>query len=121
MQDKESQITNISKFNYEPKCNPVKNEILFTSSRADYGSDLVIANQDGSEPGVILHTTRISSPCWSPQGDRIVFITANSDVVVIDRDGKNYKIINEIPGACMQPVWSADGNYILYYRAIFYM
>jgi Tol biopolymer transport system component len=118
---KEYQVTYNDKYNFEPKCNPVKNEILFTSSRGDYGSDLVIANQDGTNPRVILHATRISEPCWSPQGDKIAFITVNSDVVVIDTNGENYEIINKLPGACMGPTWSNDGNYILYYRAIINM
>jgi len=121
MQDKESQITNNDKFNYSPKCNPIKNEIVFTSSRGDYGGDLVITDQDGSERRVILHQSLISTPCWSPKGDRIVFITEDSDLAVIDKNGENFKIINEIPGACKEPRWSNDGNYILYCRALFYL
>lgn len=118
--DNESQITNIDKYNYEPKCNPSKNIILFTSSHADYGGDLVICDQDGLSPKVLKHTNRISSPFWSPNGDKIVFVTEDSNLAIIDKNGDNYRIINEIPGACMEPKWSNDGNYIIYYRAIFY-
>jgi Tol biopolymer transport system component len=121
MEDKESQVTHDDKFNYSVQCNPVDNEIVFTSSRADYGSDLVISDQDGSNRRVILHQGRISTPHWSPKGDRIVFITEDSDLAVIDRNGENFEIINEIRGACLEPRWSDDGKYILYCRAIFYL
>jgi Tol biopolymer transport system component len=121
MLDKQTQITYDDKFNYSPTCNPINNEIVFISSRADYGTDLVITDQDGSSRRVILHKTLISSPCWSPTGDKIAFITGDSDLGVIDRNGENFKIINEIPGACKEPQWSNDGNYILYTRAIFNM
>ncbi len=121
MQEKEYQITENDKFNYFPRCNPVNDEIVFTSSRADYGADLVITDQEGLVPRVILHQSLIASPFWSPTGDRIVFITEDSDVATINKNGGNYKILNEIPGACLEPKWSHDGNYILYYRAIYYL
>jgi Tol biopolymer transport system component len=118
--DNESQITNIDKYNYYPKCNPGKNIILFTSSHADYGGDLVICDQNGLSQKVIIHKNQISSPFWSPDGEKIVFVTDDSNLAIIDKNGGNYKIINEISGACMDPEWSDDGNYILYYRAVFY-
>lgn len=120
IENKESQITDIDKYNYSPKCNPNKNEIIFTSSHADYGGDLILANPDGLSRNVILHKNKITSPCWSPKGDKIVFVTEVSNIAIIDKNGDNYIIINEIPGACMEPKWSNDGKYILYYRAIFY-
>ena len=119
-QGKESQVTNSDKFNYNAKCNPVRNMILFTSSLASYGGDLVTCNPDGSNPNVIIHQNQVMSPCWSPDGEKIAFVTEDSDLAVIDRNGGNYKTINKIPGACMEPKWSNDGNYILYYRAVFY-
>jgi Tol biopolymer transport system component len=54
-------------------------------------------------------------------GDKIVFLTGESDLAVIDKTGENFQIINEIPGACMEAKWSRDGKYILYCRALFYM
>lgn len=121
MQDKEFQISNNDQFNYSPRCNPVTNEIVFTSFRFDYSRNLVIANQDGSDPRVILNKNQISAPCWSPNGDKIAFITTDINLAVIDRNGENYKIINVFPEACMEPKWSNDGKYILYCRALFYM
>jgi len=120
LQDEESQISNIDKYNYSPKCNPSSNTILFTSSHADYGGDLITCDQDGLSQRVIIHKDMITSPYWSPNGGKIVFVTEESNLAITDKNGDNYKTINEIPGACMEPIWSNDGNFILYYRAIFY-
>ena len=121
IQDKESQITDIDKYNYTPKANPVKNKIIFTSSLADYGGDLVIIDAEGMDQNVILHKNQIITPYWSPDGERIVFVTEGLDLAIIDKDGSNYKKINEIPGACMEPKWSSDGKYIVYYRAVYFL
>jgi len=120
IQEKETQITNINKYNYSPKCNPNTNTILFTSSHADYGGDLIVCDKDGLNSKTILHKDKITSPFWSPNGNKLVFVTEDSNIATTDQNGEDYRIINEIPGACMQPIWSPDGNYILYYRAIFY-
>ncbi len=116
----EYQLTFFEKYSYDPYWNPKKDEIIFTSSLADYGSDLKLMNSDGSKQKTIIHKNNINSPCWSPNGKQITFITDNSNLAIIDINGNNYRIINEIPGACMEPLWSPDGKYILYYRAVFY-
>ncbi len=120
LEDQESQITDIDKYNYNPKYNPGTNSILFTSSHSNYGGDLIICDDDGLNQEVIIHKDKIESPYWSPDGNKIVFVTKESNLAVIDKSGVNYKIINKISGACMEPLWSNDGNYILYYRALFY-
>lgn len=120
IENKEYQLTNIEKYNYSPMCNLLNNDIIFTSSHADYGSDLVLMNSKGLNLNVILHKDNISSPYWSPMGNTITFITENSNLAIVEKDGDNYRIINEIPGACMNPLWSSDGKFILYYRAIFF-
>jgi Tol biopolymer transport system component len=79
----------------------------------------MISGQDGSDPMLVTQKDMILTPCWSPEGDKIAFITTDINLAVIDRNGKNYKIINAIHGACMEPKWSNDGNYILYARASF--
>lgn len=116
----ESKITSYPRYCYNAFWRPGKSEIIFTSSTADYGSDLILTDADASDKKTILHQKSINTPVWSPDGTKIAFITENSDLAVIDIDGDNYKVLNNIPGACMTPIWSPDGNYILYNRAIFY-
>lgn len=121
IQNKEYQLTENYKYNYNAKCNPIANNFLFTSSESDYGGDIIISGSDGKNSQVILHRTHLDNPCWSPTGDKIAFITDNSDLAIIDKTGDNYKIINKISQNCMEPKWSPDGKYILYYRAVFYL
>jgi Tol biopolymer transport system component len=116
----ESKITASERYNYFPSWRPGSNEILFTSSIPDYGSDLIISNVDGTVQKTLLHQSWISSPAWSPDGSKIAFIDGNSDLAIIDFDGTNLKVVNTVPGACLQPIWSPDGNFILYNRAVFY-
>lgn len=113
IENKEFQITDIDKYNRSPRCNQTTNEIVFIS-----GGALVITSPDGLNSKVILRKNHLDSPCWSPNGDKVVFVTENSDLAIIDKTGDNYKIINELPGACHDPQWSSDGKYILYGRAI---
>ncbi len=119
LEDKEYQITDIDKYNHDPKYNLRTNAILFTSSHADYGVDLITCDEDGLNQNLIIHKDKIESPYWSPNGDKIVFVTEESNLAIIDKNGNNYKIINEISDACWKPQWSNDGNYILYYRAFY--
>ena len=116
----ETQLTSTSRFNYEPFWMPGKDEILFGSSLNGSGSDLMLMNADGSQQKTIVHKNLIHSPYWSPDGKQITFITDNLNVAIIDLTGDNFHIINDIPGACIEPEWSPDGKYILYYRAIYY-
>jgi len=121
IENMEYQLTSNEKSNEFPRCNLLNNDIVFTST--DSGNrecDLILMNSKGINLDTILHMDYITHPCWSPLGNMITFINENSDLAIVDRNGENYRIINEIPGACIKPIWTSDGKFILYYRAIFY-
>lgn len=113
-ENKEYQLTNSPRYNNFASWNAQKNQIIFASSSLTDGNDLVIMNPDGSQQKTIIHKKYLGSPYWSPDGTKIVFVTENSDLAIINSDGSNYHIINEIPGVYASPVWSPDGKYILY-------
>jgi Tol biopolymer transport system component len=113
-ENKEYQLTNSPEYENTVSWNAQKNQIIFTSSSLTNGTDLVIMNPDGSQQKTIIHKKYIGSPYWSPDGTKIVFLTENSDLAIINLDGSNYHIINEISGVYISPVWSPDGKYILY-------
>ena len=116
----EDQLTYLVKYCRQPRFNSNGENILFVSGVADEGSDLILLQSDGSEK-ILVHETSISDPCWSPNNDKIAFVNEDNNLVLINANGENYSIVNEIPGACMNPCWSNDSRYIIYYRALFYL
>jgi Tol biopolymer transport system component len=118
-ENKEYQLTSNKKSNESPRCNLLNNDIVFTSTDRDIREcDLILMNSKGINLDTILHMNNIYNPCWSPMGNMITFINENLDLAIVDKNGENYRIINEIPGACIKPIWTSDGKFILYYRAI---
>lgn len=113
----EVQLTDNLKFNYFPKWRNGSDQIIFASALADYGSDLILMNSDGSAAEVIIHNSSINFPVCSPSGNQVAFVNQNGDLGICDITGQNYKVLNDLPGGCMEPSWSDDGRYILYYRA----
>jgi Tol biopolymer transport system component len=91
------------------------------------GGDIVVASTDGKEkPRRVTRMTDTvydADPAWSPKGDQLAFRRrdrsgdrANSDVYVIDVDGKGEaKPLANDPNADEQnPSWSPSGDEIAY-------
>jgi Tol biopolymer transport system component len=91
------------------------------------GGDIVVASTDGKgEPRRVTRMTNTvydADPAWSPKGDQLAFRRRdrtgdlkNSDVYVIDADGKSEaKPLADDPHADEQnPSWSPSGDEIAY-------
>lgn len=70
-------------------------------------------NQDGSDlrrlgPG--------RDPAWSPDGSRIVFVSAGNEIVLIRADGSDMRVVEIVglPLAVANPALSPDGNTIAF-------
>jgi Tol biopolymer transport system component len=64
----------------------------------------------------ISHAARTAdSPTWSPQGDRLAFVSGG-DVYVVDADGGSQHRLTHGVGTSLSPEWSADGAWMVFER-----
>ena len=104
-----------------PSWSPDGSRIAFASWNLD-GSHIFTVGADGT--GVRQLTAEGSnwSPSWSPDGTRIVFassphlIDPNTDICVMDPDGRNVVRLTDGPGRNRSPAWSPDGSMIVFDR-----
>ncbi len=96
--------------------------ILFSQAGADNKiSDLYTVKIDGTDPVQLTkNTKRNSTPAFSPNGRKIVFIsTRESDkyqLYVMNSDGSNVKLLTtDSSVAYFNPMWSPDSKKIVYY------
>jgi Tol biopolymer transport system component len=77
--------------------------------------------------GNITQITNMSEgacqPSWSPDGNKIVFISPcklkvdtypNSSLYIINADGSNLQPLHAVPGGDFEPAWSPDGTQIAF-------
>jgi Tol biopolymer transport system component len=113
----------------KPKLSPDGKKILFTELVGDQGdifaTDIFTMDIDGSNrvnlTGTINGDTGDSSPCWSPDGNKIVFETArdgNLQLFTMDSDGSNQKAFDP-PVYGGNPSWSPDGRKIAFSSSMY--
>lgn len=116
---------------------PDGSKIAFQAGRAGLGTDIYVANADGS--GVTRLTPgngrSNAAPAWSPDGSKIAFQSnlhqavvlgspiAEYELYVMDADGSNRTRLTFDGGANSQiekPTWSPDGSQIAFeYTTVF--
>ena len=75
---------------------------------------------DGDNPRNLTNNPASdSSPAWSPDGQRIVFVSyrdgaKNSEIYVMDADGNNPRNLTNNPASDESPSWSPDGQRIAF-------
>ena len=65
-----------------------------------------------------LTNIETSYPYWSPDGTKIVFqsnrLDDNSEIYIMDSDGRNIERLTYSEGFDENPIWSPDGKHILF-------
>lgn len=108
---------------------PDGNYMLFTSDRDEENGELYMMGIDGSHLRRLTHNKNFEDPGgWSPDGKRIFFskelmekadtgsaLVRNSEIFVMDADGKNETRLTHKPGGDGGPQVSPDGKRIVFY------
>jgi len=104
-----------------PLCSHDGTWVAFTRSRGE--KDEIYISHDGAPATQVTESEHGVSPSgfdWSPDGSRIVFVPASTDVLdsggvfVVNRDGSGLRRLTH--GDDYGPCWAADGSTIVFRR-----
>jgi hypothetical protein len=77
-----------------------------------------VMRSDGSDPARLTnHEWSDSSPVWSPDGERIAFVSdrdGNREVYVMYADGSGQENLSQNAADDWMPSWSPDGHYLAF-------
>lgn len=98
-----------------PEVSPNNQYIAYTQGNGQKDT-IWIANRDGSNKRQIY--VGAWDPTWSPDSASLLFATVvqnKSQLATIDLDGKNYRVLTELPDLRGRSDWSEDGLNIVTY------
>ncbi len=120
----QTRITNHPAADYHPSWSPDGKKIAFTSHRNGGNIQIFVMDSDGQNPIRLTNEVWDENPDWSPDGQKIAFIgykhaggdgdVWDSDIYVMDPDGKNRTRISRERGNNYDPTWSPDGQRIAF-------
>jgi Tol biopolymer transport system component len=111
-----------------PKVSPNGEKIALTSIDWN-GSQIFVMNADGSNLKQLTFTVSSKyfdtgyprdgneNPVWSPSNDKLAYVSyenGSPDIFVINSNGLTNKRLTDTPLRDENPVWTKDGNYILF-------
>ena len=90
---------------------------IIYSLQDDNGAQVFTANPDGSGPRQLTFDPQYAfHPSYSPDGSKIVYSRLNErQLILMDADGNNARIIADSPAYDSFPVFFQDGRHILFH------
>lgn len=101
---------------YYPVWSPDSNRIAFYAYRNN-SIDIYVMNADGNNQTRLTYTGLNRYPNWSPDGSQLVFSSYRNNqygIWIMNADGSNPHQIGNSQLYMQHPLWSWDGQYILY-------
>ena len=104
-------------------------KMIAITSNDRNGSQIFVMNSDGSNLKQITFTVSSKyfdtgfprdgngNPVWSPNSDKLAYVSyenGSPDIFIINANGTRNKRLTNTPLRDENPVWSKDGNYILF-------
>ena len=88
-------------------------QIAFTCEK-NGNEDIYVMDTDGGNRRRLTNSPRNEwSPVWSPDGERIAFVS-NEDIYVMDADGQNHRKLTNNRHGGWAPSWAPDGKRIAF-------
>jgi Tol biopolymer transport system component len=103
----------------DPSWAPNGNRLTYHHAFAE-NAGIFVVKRDGSNRRLLDRGQGLSSPVWSPEGDKILY-WASGDLRVIEPDGENEEVVVNARRKThiSDFVWSNNGQKIVYSRRLF--
>ncbi|HXF43757.1 MAG TPA: S9 family peptidase [Pyrinomonadaceae bacterium] len=110
----------------DPQVSPDGRLVAYVVGTTDMASNKVVnqiflfdlSNPQKPAKQLTSGNTSSTSPRWSPDGEKIAFVTGGQ-IWLMDTDGRSRKQITDISTGASQPVWSPNGKLIAFLSDVY--